>query len=334
MVTKLGRKGNKSSVECFNAHPDDQDLIPDHMESIAWSYEMDGIAEENVPVHVHCRTENLQLDEEANTSGTTIDDNDSQSSISSNTASTTSNASTLTAYLKGHYKADRHLGVHRTLAAALDENAEKTLAKLHTWLNELRAWKIAGKPLPMTINALLALLVACAPLLQGLYLEQLHEIDERVQKQIQSACGLTDSDAKEPPHIQRNDMGMGIHNATVSHIVNVGQESEVLLNDNKIHAQVPRGRHKAATQPERPPALDVTGNALAKALMLLGKHGAFPHDQRHEVLNGWLDQLQGLDKRALTPIGGTGRRGKGATLDFQKSKLHKCGPGGEPHKDT
>ena len=119
-----------------------------------------------------------------------------------------------------------------------------------------------GESLSLTLNAICISVISFAPLLAGLSACQLQEMDQKLQKQIHTAAGLSITDAKEILFILRKGHGLGIRCVTMTHLINVARECEVLMNDCTEAARVIRSRTAAALGLEHPPVTTLKGNFM------------------------------------------------------------------------
>jgi len=303
LITKLGRKGSKSEVHILNIHPDDRDIIPETLESIAWSYKLDGIEIEKVPVKAHFQERGIEIIgspdklapcEADESTDNDSDKHDSRPSASGQTGmascSQTSTESTKTATDAEYFESDRQLGIYSTVDGQAEASTKRLLQKTTTRMQELKVWKVRGKALPIAINTLLDTVLSYGPLLQGLTTQMLVTLDKRVTDQIHTICGLSKSDNKAMLHIQQKHQGVGIKSLTGIHVIDTARESEVLLNDKEQHAQVARGRYKSATMPGQ--AADHMGNNfVAEALAKLGYFGIWIRDARLYTFERWLNRI-------------------------------------------
>jgi hypothetical protein len=235
MITKLGRKGSKSSIALYNVHPADYDLIPKYLESAAWSFEKDGPILEKVMLKVHFK-EDIRL-----TTTSQTPDGKGAEMISPGKAQRAYSRA------KADNESSRHLGVDSTMNGDTAEMQRRILTAVGRRMEDMRLHNIRGQPLRYAVKVLLCTLVSYAPLLSGLTLKQMKAIDAAVLAKIRRRCGLTTSDADEHLFISRGCNGLGFSTFTGNHITSVARELEVTLNSKQTQAMVARARLHSAS---------------------------------------------------------------------------------------
>ena len=297
LVTKLGRKGSKSEIHILNVHPDDRDLVPDCIESIAWSFQLDGIATEKVPVKAHFSEHGIEIigtPEHSEDALADISGPDTNESAPESTASPprhrTSIQSARAATDIEYFDSDRQLGLYSTIDGTTDDSTSRILKKTTERMHELKLYKVRGQALPFAINILLDPIISYAPLLQGLQPSMLTVIDEHLTKQIHSICGLSSTDNKAMMYISKEQHGLGIKPLSCTHIINTARECEVLLNDTEMHAIIARGRYKAGITLRD--SLDAFGdNYIMDAVRMLGFFGIYIRDSRFFIFDRWVNKI-------------------------------------------
>ncbi len=220
LVTKLGRKGSKTSAAIYNVDPTQllQHASQCSLSSIAWSYKHMAPIKETVELRIHLKP------------NTTVDMKALRQSTNSTLPDGTSIEETLNSLDVLDLQPHNHLGITSTLEGDTSAMAKKYILKGINTVHDLAIYKFKGLALRYAVNSLLNTVASYAPLLCGMTLEQVAHMDNKVNETLKRQVGLTKTDASEILYVSDQRCGLGFTSFTNNYISSIGRELEVVLN--------------------------------------------------------------------------------------------------------
>jgi hypothetical protein len=188
----------------------------------------------------------------------------------------------------------KQLGITSTNDGNTAETTKSLLTKGILRLRDLKIHKIRGQPLPQAINTHMNSVLQYGSLLSKLFENMLAEIDHRVVTQVQSACGLTQTDTTSILYVGKEQKGYGVKSTIRTQVTSLCRKLEVTLNDPApLHVIAAQGRFKAALEGE-----DTIGNSgvrdanyILEAMNFIGMYGIWIHDNKYMAFNVWMNLL-------------------------------------------
>ena len=305
LVTKLGRKGDKSGVTLFNINPLEMTTIP-LFTSVAWSFAENRPLKEEVKTRVHFRPV-TQAELDTLTPVETI---------------------RLLDFVSLHecVTPAKHLGITSDLAGYTHYTAANIIANVHMRLSDMRLWRLKDQELLRAINSLLTTVAAYAPILSGLTNEDTTTLDKTVLRTIRRACGMAPSDNQMLLGINPADLGNGLRLFTEAHLCALARELEVILNDTAPNSCTARARIAAYRAQDSPNDRPV--NHFRDAILTLARHGLYVRDQNEGVIPRILDHLLSLGIHRRQPLAAPDSTAHDSTLGNGQIALERYAMGG------
>jgi len=311
MVTKIGRKGSKSEIQFFNVSAEFALKIKKHL-STAWSFVCDAPMEEEVPVKICLKEDELQkFMELSNYENMNQEDQESWDKI---------------IFPKAH----RHLGLTGTLSGITRETCKKTLRKMVDRIRKLKLHKMRHKTQKKAFNMLCGTIHSFAPVQVGYNMQELEEIDREFVKIIKKSRGLSSSDAKHRLFLPEHLGGMGFNSVQDTDIISTAREIEILSNSMTLESEAFRSR-LAAIHTYAIEDIDEKLNHAHFALKKLAKLGIHFRDQTDNIINRIFSHLEKLPR--YQALGSNRfRNGNGPHIGKGKEKNLEIMFGGSVHK--
>lgn len=314
IVTKLGRKGSKSSVTIFNMKTKDIMNVPT-FKSIAWSFKDDGVITENLELVIHTIDHRDSLDD-------TIDYViDEYKNLSNQQLEVTLQK------IKDHspYKTRKHLGVTGYFHNLEYNKTFMSQKKKFEWrFGSLRVNDFKGPKGRVISNSLITSVFGFAILFLNPKEDEIEKLENKIAIKAGKEClNLTYSDAKHLVFIEHKHGGAGI--TSISYIFTVGKVRELMVALNDFSSSLGmahRTRHDAQN--------DQSSNICVSPILYnntkwLDKFGIYLADKREIFTCIVLQKFLKLSKSRAVPIGVRTTKNK-----FSSSCSNHCLTRGNP----
>jgi len=280
LVTKIGRKGSKSEVHYFNLTAETAVSLSS-IESIAWSFTIDGPQIEKVP-HKMC-LQDRELQKIYKLTKFHELDSEKQQEI-------------LNVY---NPKAHKHLGMKSTLNGDSSSGSIEVLNKIKNRIRTLRISNMEKEAQNLCSNMLCSTVHSYAPLQMGHTIKDLQDCDEILVQNIMKRHGLSHSDAKHILFIGEKHGGYGFKSFVDTDVVANARELEIGLNGSMLDAEVMRARTSAFLIRHNNPSDKISLNYMGKAISKLAAYGFHIRDRKDGIINYVMSILNG-QKRFCT----------------------------------
>jgi len=266
LVTKIGRKGSKSETHYFNLTAETA-LALKEVESIAWSFQLDGPKIEKVPFKIY-----LQHEEESKAFRLAkfheMNELDKEKFL-----------------LVFKPSAHKHLGLRSTLGADSSEASSEVMNKIKARVSTLNIHNMERQSQQLCANMLCNSMHSYATLQMNHKCEDLQECDNLLIQKIRKRHGLSESDAKHPLFIQESQGGYGFKSFLDTDLIATARELEIVLNGGMIDSRVIRSRTRSyLLRHDRPNSL-VFRNFIGTAISKIAKYGFHLRDTKDDIVN-------------------------------------------------
>ena len=266
LVTKIGRKGSKSEVHYFNLSAEKAIGIKP-IESIAWSFTVDGPQIEHVPYKMCLQDEELKK-VYVKLQFHSLD-SDEQQKI-------------LDIFEPIPHK---HLGLKSNLRGNSSFASSEVLEKVKGRMASLKVRNMNMIPQKTCMNLLCNTVHSYAPLQMGHKTIDLQECDDELIRLVMRRHGLTQTDAKHILFLRESKGGYGFKSFVDVDVVANARELEIGLNGKMIDSEVMRARTSAFIMRHNNPSSKISINYMGNAITKLAKYGFHIRDRNDGIIN-------------------------------------------------
>lgn len=229
IVTKLGRKGSKSSVTIFNVKPELVEKIP-HYSSMAWSFKDDTVVMERLKLYIYC--------------------NESIPSIQQHPNLTDDRKRNIQRILN-KYSSDcwvKHLGITEHVATtSFQRTSNYQISQAFDRLKDIKTKDLQGKTDATIMNTLITSMIGYGALLSNPTPPQVQTLDNKLCQMASSQIHkLTKTDSKLLTMLPMHLGGSGVK--SFSQIITANKMRELTVHFNNTHSTTSaalRSRHYA-----------------------------------------------------------------------------------------
>ena len=266
LVTKIGRKGSKSEIHYFNLSAE-KALSVKQVESIAWSFKVDGPQVENVP-HKIC-LQDTELQKVFKITEFHRMDSEKQQDL-------------LNIFQP---KAHKHLGLKSELNGNSCLARKEVMKNVKARMASLRIHNMERQAQQTCVNMLCNTVHSYAPLQMNHQGHDLQECDEEMIKIVRKRHGLAASDAKHVLFLPENKGGFGFKSYLDIDVIANAREVEIGLNGEMLDSEVMRARSKAFIIRHNNPSNKISFNYMGSAINKLAKFGFHVRDRKDGIIN-------------------------------------------------
>ena len=266
LVTKIGRKGSKSEIHYFNLSAE-KALSIKQVESIAWSFTVDGPQVENVPHKICLQDKELQ---------------EVFKRLKFHTLDSEQQQKILDIYKP---KAHKHLGLKSELNGNSCLARTEVIKKVKNRMSSLRLYNMDNLAQKTCANMLCNTVHSYAPLQMNHQVEELQECDEDLIRMVKKKHGLAASDAKHILFLAENKGGFGFRSFLDVDVIANAREVEIGLNGAMLDSEIMRARSKAFVLRHNNPSEKISFNYMGSAIDKLAKLGFHVRDRNDGIIN-------------------------------------------------
>ena len=307
LVSKIGRKSDKSEIHFYNLSPEEAKSIKNHnFYGYEWSFEKGKPIKQKLKIMTHIKDEYMKQP-------CSPKENEERQKLNDT-------------------KPYKQLGVKRTLEGESHTSGKATVAKLKTRLENLRTSARSKVVSRITNNILGQTVASYEPLSNMTDLRDTNSADELLMSHIRRENGFSKNDSNHLLFVDPKDYGMGYKSATQLLVESVAREMEVVLNENTAAGKAIRSRLQAMKVRNTTKHVH---DILQHHKCTLAKYGFYIRDRQqlldNEILE-WLRRIlrhdpevtkKKIDERGHRPIGDPYY--KGASKSDRNKATHGVG---------